>query len=188
MVYDTHRPRQSEDDRLVDRFTRRETAAQRARSVARKRIDVPEAVINEFEQSLTRDTVREARAIAAHMTSTPGDRTVATKRTPTTKKAEPIPATTKSTAKSAVKAKPKKTAKKAKPTDRAAVLAAYMADKLKVQKQLKVGAVIVYHGRNESIDGKSVKVVGHETRGGVFVEHKDTRYVVSPRALLKPKQ
>jgi hypothetical protein len=152
---------------------------------------VPREVIAEFNQQLDKDSVREARAIAQALTTTnPAQetRTMTTKRKVITKKAEPIPATTKPTAKAAVKAKPKKTAKKAKPTDRATILARYMQDKLKIQKQLKIGAVIVYHGRNDSIDGKSVKVVGHETRGGVCVEHKDTRYVVSPHALLKPKK
>ncbi len=177
--------RQSDDDRLVDRFTRREPPAQRARRIARTRIDVPEEVVAEFEQSLTADTARAARAIAQQLTTHPNTETrtmTTTKRTPTTKRAEPTPATTKPTAKSAAKTKAKKTAK---PSDRATILAKYMAAKLKVQKQLKVGAVITYRGRNETLDGKPVKVVGHETRGGVFVEHKDTRYVVSPHALLK---
>ena len=149
---------------------------------------VPREVIAEFNQQLDKDSVREARAIAQALTTTnPAQetRTMTSKRQATTKRAEPIPTTTKPTAKSVVKAKPKKTAKKAKPSDRAAVLAAYMRDKLKIQKGVKIGAVIVYHGRNESIDGEKVKVTGYETRGGVFVEHKDTRYVVSPHALLK---
>jgi len=91
------------------------------------------------------------------------------KRHPITKRAEPTPVTT-------------------KPSDRATVLAAYTADKLKVQKQLKIGAVITYHGRNETLDGKSVKVTGYEPRGGVLVEHQGDRYTVSPHALLKPKK
>ncbi len=154
------------------------------------RMRVPKAVEREFDASLARDTAREARAIAQELTHTPtGDRTMATtKRTPTTKRAEPTPVIPKPEPKATATKKAKKTGKKtktAKPTDRATVLAAYKAAKLKIQKQLKVGAVIVYHGRNESIDGKAVKVVGHETGGGVFVEFKDTRYVVSPHALLK---
>jgi hypothetical protein len=115
MVYDTHRPRPSDDDRLVDRFTRRETAAQRARRLARTRIDVPEAVINEFEHTLTTDTAQYAQAIAAHLTHpTQETRTMTTtKRNPITKKAEPTPATP--------KPEPKATApKKAKATKKAA--------------------------------------------------------------------
>jgi len=117
------------------------------------------------------------------------------KRTPTTKKAELVPATPKPEPKAkatkkvkAAKPKAAKKAKATKPSDRATVLAAYTADKLKVQKQLKIGAVITYHGRNETLDGKSVKVTGYEPRGGVLVEHQGDRYTVSPHALLKPKK
>jgi hypothetical protein len=151
---------------------------------------VPREVIAEFSQQLDKDSVREARAIAQELTHSPDQetRTMTTKRNAATKRAEPTPATTipepkPKAAKKATAAK--KTAKKAKPTDRATVLAAYMADKLKVQKQLKIGAVITYRGRNEALDGKPVKVVGHETRGGVFVEFKGERYTVSPFALEK---
>jgi len=173
MVF-AHPTRRSDDDRLVDRFTHR----------------VPKEVIAEFNHQLDKDTVREVRAIAQALTTTnpTGERTMTTtKRTPTTKRAEPVTPTTKPTAKSAVKAKPKKAAKKAKPTDRASVLAAYMQDKLKIQKGVKIGAVIVYHGRNETIDGKSVKVVEYESRGGIWVEFRGERYVVSPHALLEKK-
>ena len=149
---------------------------------------VPREVIAEFNQQLDKDSVREARAIAQALTTTnPAQetRTMTSKRQATTKRAEPIPTTTKATAKSVVKAKPKKTAKKAKPSDRAAVLAAYMRDKLKIQKGVKIGAVITYRGRNETIDGKQVKVVEYESRGGIWVEFRGERYVVSPQALLK---
>ena len=160
MVF-AHPTRRSDDDRLVDRFTHR----------------VPKEVIAEFNHQLDKDTVREVRAIAQALTTTNSaqERTMTTtKRTPTTKRAEPVTPTTKPTAKSAVKA-----------TDRASVLAAYMQDKLKIQKGVKIGAVIVYHGRNETIDGKSVKVVEYESRGGIWVEFRGERYVVSPHALLK---
>lgn len=200
MVYERRHPRRSADDQIVERFPRRETPAQRARRMARARVTVPKEVIAEFNQTLDADTARAARAIAQELTHT-GDRTMTAKRTNRTKRAEPTPATpkpeptvtatAKPTAKTATK-KPKvvkkKAAKKAKPTDRATILARYMTDKLKVQKHLKVGAVITYRGRNETLDGKPVKVTGYETRGGVFVEFKGERYVVSPHALLKPNK
>jgi hypothetical protein len=193
MVYERRQPRRSADDRLVDRLTRRETAAQRARRLARKRIDVPEEVIIEFERRLNKDTVREARAIAQELTHSPAQETRAmtSKRKATTKRAEPTPTTTKPEPKAKATAKPKAAKKAAakkkaaKPTDRASMLAAYMADKLKIQKGVKIGAVIVYHRRNETIDGKSVKVVEYESRGGIWVEFRAERYVVSPHALLK---
>jgi len=126
MVYERRHPRRSADDRIVERFTRREASAQRARRIARARVTVPKEVVAEFEQSLTADMAREARAIAAHLThNTQETRTMTTKRNATTKRAEPTPATTKHEpkAKAAKKATAaKKTSKKAKPTDRATVL------------------------------------------------------------------
>ena len=111
------------------------------------------------------------------------------KRTATTKKAELAPGTPKPTAKPAAKVKAKpKAAKKAtakKPTERVTLNAKYTAGKLQVQKRLKLDATLTYHGRNETLDGKPVKVVGYEGRGGVFVEFKGERYTVSPYALLK---
>lgn len=197
IVYERRHPRRSADDRLVDRFTRRESAAARTRRIARLRVTVPQEVAREFEQSLDTDTVRYARAIAQELTHAPDQETRTMKRTPTTKRAEPTPATTKPeptavtkpTAKTATK-KPKvvkkKAAKKATPSDRATILAKYMADKLRIQKQVKIGATLTYHGRNESIDGKPVKVTGYEARNGIWVEHRGEKYVVAPRALLKP--
>ena len=188
MVYERRAPRRSADDRLVGRFTHRESAVQRARRIARTRITIPKEVVQEFEQQLSADTARQARAIAAHLTHTPQEiRTMATtKRNATTKRAEPTPAPAKPEPTKKPKAGTKaKAAKKAKATDRSTILARYMAAKLKIQKRVKIGAVITYHGRNETIDGKPVKVVEYESRGGIWVEHRDTRYVVSPHALLK---
>jgi hypothetical protein len=167
--------------------------------IARKRIDVPEEVINEFEQSLTADTAREARAIAHQLTHpTQETRTMATtKRNPITKKAEPTPApTAKPEATTKAKAKPSKKAKGTKettvakildsiPTERAKANARYTKDKLKVQARFKVNAVMTYHGRVSDLDGQKVKIVGHEGRGGIFVEYKGDRYTVSPFALEK---
>ncbi len=152
---------------------------------------VPREVIAEFSQQLDTDAVREARRIAEALTTTnpTGEQTMTTtKRAPVTKRAELAPATTKPTAKPKAVTKAK-TAKKAKrPSDRATILKKYMADKLKIQKGVKIGAVITYTGRNESISGEKVKVVDYESRGGVWVEFKGTRYVVSPHALLRPKK
>jgi len=117
-----------------------------------------------------------------------------TKRTATTKKAELAPAAPKSEPKTATKvtkSTKKTTAKKsttAKSSDRAAIHAQYTAAKLKVQGKLKIGATMPYRGRNEDIDGKTVKVIAHEGRGGIVVQYKDEKYIVSPHSLLKTKQ
>jgi hypothetical protein len=200
MVYERRQPRRSADDRLVDRFTRRETATQRTRRLARKRIDVPEEVINEFEQSLTADATRYARAIANQLTYPQETRTMATKRTPLTKKAEITPDTTVPDVKKVTdntKPKPQETenhaegkaSKKATATtERAKANAKYTGQKLKVQGRCKLNSTMTYSGRVSDLDGQRVKVVGHESRGGVFVEFRGDRYVVSPHALLaRPK-
>ena len=179
MVF-AHPTRRSDDDRLVYRFTRR----------------VPKEVIAEFNQQLDKDTVREVRAIAQALTTTnPAHetRTMTTKRNATTKRAEPVTPTTKPEPKAKpVKTTPVKKAaakkKAAKPTDRATILAKYMKAKLAVQGKCKIGTIITYHGRNEALDGKQVKVTGYETRGGVFVTFKDTKFVVSPHVLLRQKK
>jgi hypothetical protein len=198
MVF-AHPTRRSDDDRRVDRFTRRETPAQRRRRIARTRIDVPEEVVREFEASLTEDTARQARAIAQALTHTPTETTMSTtKRYARTRKAELTPAAP--TAKPEPAAKVKKTAK-AKPKPKAAAKATartaaptsertkanakYTEQKLKVQAKFKVNAVMTYHGRVSDLDGQRVKIVGHEGRGGIFVEYKGDRYIVSPFALEK---
>ncbi|HVE24068.1 MAG TPA: hypothetical protein VNC22_01625 [Sporichthya sp.] len=116
-----------------------------------------------------------------------------TKRTVRTRKAEPAPATPKPEPKTAAKATTTRSSSKAtkksitaKPTDRAKTHAAYTKSKLAVQRRVKLNVTVTYHGRNELLDGKPVKVTGYEGRGGVFVEFKGERYVVSPHALLKP--
>ena len=201
MVF-VHPTRRSDDDRLVDRFTRRETPAQRRRRIARTRSTVPKEVAREFEESLTTDTARYARAIAQQLTPHQHQetRTMPTKRTATTKKAEPTPfptvkpeATTKAKPKTTPKAKAKKSvakkkamARKAAPSsERTKANAKYTEQKLKVQAKFKVNAVITYHGRVADLDGQKVKIVGHEGRGGIFVEYKGDRYTVSPFALEK---
>lgn len=149
---------------------------------------VPQAVVTEFDRALDVDTARAARAIAQTLNQTQNQETITmkTKRNATTKKAELAPATPKPAAKAKVtKATKKAAAKKAKPTERAKVHAAYTSGKLKVQKRIKINTTLTYHGRNETLDGKSVKVTGYEGRGGVFVEFKGERYVVSPHALIK---
>lgn len=162
---------------------------------------VPREVITEFEQSLTKDTACEARAIAQALTHTPTETTMSkTKRTATTKKAEPTPvptvkpeATTKAKPKTTPKAKAKKSVAKKKAmarkaassSERAKANAKYTEQKLKVQAKFKVNAVMTYHGRVSDLDGQKVKIVGHEGRGGIFVEYKGDRYTVSPFALEK---
>jgi hypothetical protein len=81
-------------------------------------------------------------------------------------------------------AKSKRKATKAKVSERGAATAKYTKSKLAVQQKCRIGSVVVYHGRVEKLDGEHVKVVGHEGRGGVFIEFKDKKYVVSPLALL----
>jgi hypothetical protein len=197
MVYERRQPRRSADDWLVGRFTRRETAAQRAHRLARQRIDVPEDVINEFDQRLNKDTVREARALAQQLTTSPSQETrtmATTKRNAITKKAEPTTdAKATDVEKVADDTKPKsakkpkaKASKKAKgTTERAKANARYTKDKLKVQAKFKVNSVMTYHGRVSDLDGQTVKIVCHEGRGGIFVEYKGDRYTVSPFALEK---
>jgi len=152
---------------------------------------VPKAVTQEFARTLDADTAREARAIAQTLNQSlnhSNTETPMNKRTVRTRKAELAPATPKSEPKKSPKAKAKpKAAKKvtAKTSDRATVHAAYTAAKLKVQSKCKIGATLLYHGRNEAIDGKTVKVVAHEGRGGIVVQHKDEKYIVSPLALLR---
>jgi len=71
----------------------------------------------------------------------------------------------------------KKTVKTATPNE-------YSAKKLAIQGRCKIGAQMQYHGRNTTIDGQRVKVTGHESVGGVFVEYKGTKFAVSPFSLL----
>jgi hypothetical protein len=92
-----HPTRRSADNRLVDRFTRRETPAQRRRRIARTRSTVPKEVAREFEESLTADTARYARAITNKLTHPQERRTMTTKRNSRTKKAEPKSTDTKAT-------------------------------------------------------------------------------------------
>jgi len=155
---------------------------------------VPKAVTQEFTRSLDAATIREARTIAQAFNQTPTQETpMTTKRTVRTRKAEPAPATPKPEPKTAAKATTTRSSSKAtkksitaKPTDRAKTHAAYTKSKLAVQRRVKLNVTVTYHGRNELLDGKPVKVTGYEGRGGVFVEFKGERYVVSPHALLKP--
>jgi hypothetical protein len=94
--------------------------------------------------------------------------------------------------KPAVTKKPKATPKSAtakgnakpKASERATANHAYTSAKLQLQKRIKVGATVTYSGRVEKLDGQKVKIVGLEGRGGVFVEHKGQKFVVSPAALL----
>jgi hypothetical protein len=109
-----------------------------------------------------------------------------TKRIARTRKAELIPATPKPTVKPAVKPKAKKSPKSStKSSDRAKTHATYTRGKLAIQKRVKLNATLTYTGRNEMLNNKPVKTVGYEGRGGVFVEFKGERYVVSPHALLR---
>jgi hypothetical protein len=108
-----------------------------------------------------------------------------------TKRAEAksAPSTTTPVTKPAVtrKAKPApkpKVKKAAKPSARVKINAKYTAAKLALQKRLKIGATVTYSGRVKKLDGQKVKIVGYEGRGGVFVEHKGQKFVVSPAALL----
>lgn len=64
----------------------------------------------------------------------------------------------------------------------------YTKQKLEVQAKLKVGEHFTYHGPNKAFADKRVKVVGHESRGGIHIELGDKKLTCSPFALLeKPK-
>jgi hypothetical protein len=58
----------------------------------------------------------------------------------------------------------------------------YTAAKLRVQAQCPLGSTRTYSGR-KLFDGKKVKVVEHEARGGIVVEVGNKKYTVSPFAL-----
>ena len=140
---------------------------------------------------LRSQAARMKRVLMAHFTTPTEATTMPTKRNPITKRAEltPVPAPTapvKSVKPAGTKAtaKPKRTATQAKPSERVAVTAKYTKSKLAVQQKCRIGSVVVYHGRVAKLDGERVKIVGHEGRGGVFIEFKDKKYVVSPLALL----
>jgi hypothetical protein len=59
----------------------------------------------------------------------------------------------------------------------------YTEEKLAIQGQFTIGSLGVYSGQRKALHG-TVKVVGHETKGGIVVDADGVRAVVSPFSLL----
>ena len=64
----------------------------------------------------------------------------------------------------------------------------YTKEKLKLQSKLPVGSHHTYNGIRKPFAGKKVKVVGHESRGGIHIELDGKKLTVSPNALLKKEK